>query len=56
MGSVVEVKESGGDRRKVVVMKYYPDKGAVMVVDMKSRRKKTVGTYVLQLKDLETFW
>ena len=42
MGSVVELKETGGDRRKVVVMKYYPDKGAVMVIDLKSRRRKTV--------------
>ena len=42
MGSVVEVKDFAGERRKTVVMKYYSETGAVLVVDVKSRKKKTV--------------
>ncbi|XP_031567894.1 zinc finger ZZ-type and EF-hand domain-containing protein 1-like [Actinia tenebrosa] len=42
MGSVVEVKQIAEENRKAVVLKSYPEKGAVMVIDIKSRRKKSV--------------
>lgn len=42
MGSVVEMKDLSGEKRRAVVFKYYPDKGAVTVIDVKSRKRKTV--------------
>ena len=42
MGSVSEMKDVSGEKRKAVVLKHFPDKGVVTVVDIKSRKKKTV--------------
>ena len=42
MGSVAEMKDLSGEKRRVVVSKNYPDKGSVTVVDVKSRKRKTV--------------
>lgn len=42
MGSVAEMKDLSGEKRRVVVLKYYPDKGSVTVVDVKSRKRKMV--------------
>lgn len=42
MGSIVEVKQIAEENRKAAVLKSYPEKGAVMVIDIKSRRKKSV--------------
>ncbi|XP_048575305.1 zinc finger ZZ-type and EF-hand domain-containing protein 1 isoform X2 [Nematostella vectensis] len=42
MGSVVTVKEAGGESRKAVVVKFYTDKDAVMVIDIRTRHRKTV--------------
>lgn len=41
-GSVAEMKDLSGDKRRVVVLKNYPDKGSVTVLDVKSRKRKTV--------------
>lgn len=42
MGSVTEMKDVSGEKRRAVVFKHFPDKGSVTVVDVKSRKKKTV--------------
>lgn len=42
MGSVAETKDLSGEKRRVVVLKNYPDKGSVTVMDVKSRKRKTV--------------
>lgn len=42
MGSVVEMKDPSGEKRRAVVFKYYLDKGSVTVIDVKSRKRKTV--------------
>lgn len=42
MGSVTEMKDLSGEKRRVVVFKNYPDKGSVTVIDVKSRKRKTV--------------
>ncbi|KAK3717323.1 hypothetical protein QZH41_011553, partial [Actinostola sp. cb2023] len=44
-GCVVEVKQAAEENRKAAVMKSYPEKGTVMVVDIKSRRRKSVKEY-----------
>ena len=41
-GSVAEMKDLSGEKRRVVVLKNYPDKGSVTVLDVKSRKRKTV--------------
>jgi len=41
-GSVAEMKDLSGEKRRVVVLKNYPDKGSVTVMDVKSRKRKTV--------------
>ena len=43
-GSVTEMKDASGEKRKAVVFKHDPDKGAVTVIDVKSRKRKTVGS------------
>lgn len=45
-GSVTEMKDVCGEKRKAVVLKHYPDKGSVTVVDVKSRKRKTVRSFV----------
>ena len=47
MGSVSEMKDVSGEKRKAVVLKHFPDKGVVTVVDIKSRKKKTVNVSCL---------
>lgn len=42
MGSVAEMKDLSGEKRRVVVLKNYSDKGSVTVMDVKSRKRKTV--------------
>ena len=39
---MAEMKDLSGDKRRVVVLKNYPDKGSVTVLDVKSRKRKTV--------------
>lgn len=41
-GSVAEMKDLSGEKQRVVVLKNFPDKGSVTVMDVKSRKKKTV--------------
>ena len=41
-GSVAEMKDLSGEKRRVVVLKNFPDKGSVTVMDVKSRKRKTV--------------
>jgi len=48
MGSVSEMKDVSGEKRKAVVLKHFPDKGGVTVVDIKSRKKKTVKEHQLE--------
>ncbi|XP_078346247.1 zinc finger ZZ-type and EF-hand domain-containing protein 1-like isoform X2 [Oculina patagonica] len=48
MGSVAEMKDLSGEKRRVVVFKNYPDKGSVTVVDVKSRKRKTVKEHLLE--------
>ena len=43
-GSITEMKDASGEKRKAVVFKHDPDKGVVTVIDVKSRKKKTVGS------------
>ena len=43
-GSVTEMKDASGEKRKTVVFKHDPDKGAVTVIDVKTRKRKTVGS------------
>ncbi|XP_020615974.1 zinc finger ZZ-type and EF-hand domain-containing protein 1-like isoform X2 [Orbicella faveolata] len=47
-GSVAEMKDLSGEKRRVVVLKNYPDKGSVTVMDIKSRKKKTVKEHLLE--------
>jgi len=39
---VAEMKDLSGEKRRVVVLKNFPDKGSVTVMDVKSRKRKTV--------------
>lgn len=48
MGSVTEMKDISGEKRKAVVFKHIPDKGSVTVVDVKSRKRKTVKEHQLE--------
>ncbi|XP_073246845.1 zinc finger ZZ-type and EF-hand domain-containing protein 1-like isoform X1 [Porites lutea] len=48
MGSVTEMKDISGEKRKTVVFKHVPEKGEVTVVDMKTRKKKTVKEHQLK--------
>ncbi|XP_027043421.1 zinc finger ZZ-type and EF-hand domain-containing protein 1-like isoform X1 [Pocillopora damicornis] len=48
MGSVVEMKDPSGEKRRAVVFKYYLDKGSVTVIDVKSRKRKTVKEHLLE--------
>ena len=45
MGSVTEMKDISGEKRKTVVFKHVPEKGEVTVVDMKTRKRKTVSVH-----------
>lgn len=45
MGSVTEMKDISGEKRKTVVFKHVPEKGEVTVVDMKTRKRKTVNVH-----------
>ncbi|XP_022784131.1 zinc finger ZZ-type and EF-hand domain-containing protein 1-like [Stylophora pistillata] len=48
MGSVVEMKDPSGEKRRAVVFKYYLDKGSVTIIDVKSRKRKTVKEHLLE--------
>ena len=52
MGSVTHMKDLSGENRKVVVSKHYPDKASVTVLDVKSRKRKTVKTTCIAINFL----
>ncbi|XP_035685693.1 zinc finger ZZ-type and EF-hand domain-containing protein 1-like [Branchiostoma floridae] len=46
-GSQALLQDNGGDIKPVVVVKHFSEKGEVMVMDVRSRRRKTVKDYQL---------
>ncbi|CAH1233496.1 ZZEF1 [Branchiostoma lanceolatum] len=46
-GSQALLQDNGGDVKPVVVVKHFSEKGEVMVMDVRSRRRKTVKDYQL---------
>ena len=42
MGSRVEIKEQANETREVIALSYSPTKANAIVVDIKTRKKKTV--------------
>lgn len=45
MGSRVDVKEHGNEKKEVIALSYSTTKASAVVVDIKSRKKKTVSFY-----------
>lgn len=42
MGSIVEVKEPGIEQKEVIALSYSTTKASAIVIDIKSRKRRTV--------------